>query len=161
MTLFKKAVLFLVVLFFIKNPFGFAEEVSVEEKIKQLESRIEVLEKKLAEREEKLAEYESKFEHIDAQLLHREEGAPTFEAEGFEIGAGATFILQGTHNANATEQKDEDTADATYSADIEIGKEFEKINSKVSRQARAPESKTNLPFIATLTVMQMTITMQG
>ncbi|KPK40429.1 MAG: hypothetical protein AMJ78_07185 [Omnitrophica WOR_2 bacterium SM23_29] len=130
MALFKKAILFLVVLFLIKSPFGFAEEVSVEEKVKQLEGRIEVLERKLAEREEKLAEYESKFEHIDTHLLHREEGAPTFEAEGFEIGAGATFVLQGTHNANATEQEDEDATDVTYSADIEIGKEFEKINSK-------------------------------
>jgi len=45
--------------------------------------------------------------------------------EGINIGAGATFVGQGTVDANNADK--EDVIDATYSIDLEIEKEFEEF----------------------------------
>ncbi len=131
----------LLLLFFSANPDCLAEEELLREEVRRLEKRVEALEEKLNKQaeciknqeviikhhEDKISEYESRFEHSDTHLLHREEGPPAFTSDGFRIGAGVTSVLQATNRANATSQKDEDVSDLSYSADIEIEKEFQDI----------------------------------
>jgi hypothetical protein len=95
---------------------------SIESEIAELKARVRQLEEKLNKQEKMTKKQESKLEHIDTHLLHREEPAG-YAFEGFKIGAGATIIGQGTIDANNANK--EDVIDMTYSADIEIEKEFE------------------------------------
>ncbi len=118
-------------------------EGGLDEKVSELEARVQALENKLAEcdkcireqntcitqQKQKIDSYESKLADFDQQL-HRQVGVPAIEKAGFSVGAGATIVVQGTNNTNATEKKKEDKADASYSADIMITKEFEEINGK-------------------------------
>lgn len=114
---FKKLFLLLLVSVFLNTPLSLAQEESLKEIIKRLEARIEALEEKQVEQ--------------DKVILHRQEGAPAFTEKGFVIGAGATIVLQGTNNTNATTQKKEDRADASYSADITIERELQDINGEL------------------------------
>lgn len=118
----------------------FAEDKSFEEKLKALEKRIEILENKIAqqdkqivqqsnyiaEQKQQISEYEEKFSRFD-QDLHRERGLPEVIAEGLEIGAGGTLIVQGTDNTNSGSTLKEGRTDGSYSADITIGKEFKEV----------------------------------
>lgn len=121
----------------------FAEETVSMEQLKKLEHRVEALEGKLAEHErcindqkqcildqnKKISDYESKLAKFDT-VLHRQEGVPIEIAKGLEIGAGATMIVQGTDNSNVSGQEKRDKTDASYSADVTIGKDFEEIGGK-------------------------------
>ncbi|MFA6217388.1 MAG: carbohydrate porin [Candidatus Omnitrophota bacterium] len=124
----------------------FADEYVSLEQYRKLEDRVRVLENKLGEydkcmneqkqcildQNKKIAEYESKISQFDTDL-HRQTGAPISIAEGLEIGAGATMVVQGTGNANnaATDvTKKESRTDASYSADITLGKEFKEVGGK-------------------------------
>lgn len=120
----------------------FAEE-GLDEKVAALEARIRVLEEKLAEcddcikeqnasiaqQKQKIDAYEYKLADFNQQL-HRQVGVPAIEKAGFSVGAGATIVVQGTNNTNATEKKKEDRMDASYSADITITQEFRDISGK-------------------------------
>lgn len=120
-----------------------ADENAIMEKIKALEEKVGALEKKLSAQEEcikeqdlcitgqqkKISEYEAKFKEMD-EKLHRQEGTTAFSADGLRISAGATMIVQGTDNTNATEEKKKGRADASFSEDITISKEFEGLNSE-------------------------------
>lgn len=90
---------------------------TTEEEIAELKSRIAALEQKLAMQEEELKGQENARDTI-------EKIKKTFD--GLSIGAGATFVLQGAHNANGDNQLSDgdDVADASYSIDVEIEKEF-------------------------------------
>ena len=101
-----------------------ADEAAIIEKIKALEAKVEELEKKLSAQE-----YEAKFKDMD-EKLHRETGVPAIKAAGLEIGVGATMIVQGTDNANAAGEKKTGRADASFSEDITISREFEGLNSE-------------------------------
>jgi hypothetical protein len=135
-----------VVLSFFISPCCFAEEYVSLEQYRQIENRVLVLEKKLAEydkcmneqkqcildQNKKIADYESKLAQFDTDL-HRQIGSPISIAEGLEIGAGGTMIIQGTNNVNNSASdvtKKEDRADASYSADITIGKEFKEVGGR-------------------------------
>lgn len=114
---------------------GGAEPTNEEllKEIKALKARVLELETKLMKQEEKVKktetqtkEIQDKFEHLDTHVLHREEGIPAFISEGFKIGAGATMVVQGTDEINADNITRHNAAtDASYSADLEIEKEFE------------------------------------
>ena len=83
-----------------------AEDGSIRSEIAELQARISKLEEKLAKQE--------KSNEMGALSLF----------EGINIGAGATFIVQGSVNANSTEKKGENAIDVTYSVDLELEKEF-------------------------------------
>ncbi len=122
---------------------GFAEEGVTVREFQELQERVRRLEERLAEQDEcileqkrciseqekKISEYDSRLAAFDAGL-HRQEGAPMSIGGGLEIGAGATIIVQGTDNANAPGQLKQDRTDASYSADITIGKEFSEVGGR-------------------------------
>jgi len=139
--------LFLVcfILFAIKT-YARAQDYVTRGQYEELEKRVLALEQKLAaqekcikeqnscllEQKQKIAEYESKLSQFDT-ALHRQEGTPIAIAEGLEISAGGTMIIQGTNNVNnatADVEKKEGRTDASYSADITIGKEFKEVGGK-------------------------------
>ena len=136
--------LFMVICFGISDVF--AEEYVSLEQYRQLENRVLALESKLGEydkcmneqkqcileQSKKISEYESRLAQFDTDL-HRQTGAPISIAEGLEIGAGGTMIIQGTNNANNAAvdvTKKESRTDASYSADITLGKEFKEVGGK-------------------------------
>ncbi|MDD5155210.1 MAG: carbohydrate porin [Candidatus Omnitrophica bacterium] len=125
---------------------GFADETSVRDEINQLKARVSALEQKLTDQEKcindqkqcildqtkKITEYESKLSQFDTDL-HRQVGVPISIAEGLEIGAGATMIIQGTNNVNNASsdvQKKVSRADASYSTDITLAKEFKSVGGR-------------------------------
>ncbi|OGX14998.1 MAG: hypothetical protein A2166_00710 [Omnitrophica WOR_2 bacterium RBG_13_41_10] len=138
------------ILLFMMSCFGvsdvFAEEVTLKEEIAQLKERITDLEQRLSNQEKytndqkqcildqnkKITEYETKLSKFEVNL-HEMPGTPMQLMEGLELGAGGTMIIQGTNNTNnATSDvtKKESRADASYSADIILGKEFKEISGK-------------------------------
>lgn len=134
----RKTVLFLSAVIFVLTVFAFGQDIvfagSLEDEVSELKARVAELERKLAEeccknkrREEIISKHEKKIEHYDTHLLHR--GVGTELAEGLNIGAGATFVVQGTEGANATGSKGEDVTDAGYSIDLEIEKEFDDLGT--------------------------------
>jgi len=122
----------------------FADDIDTEDALRQIQARIEVLEKKVAEQDayiksqdslvqkqqQKIVEYESKLSKIDDKLS-RSPVSPDQVLQGLDIGVGATMIVQGANNVNAGENTlKDDRADGSYSADITIGKEFEESDSR-------------------------------
>ena len=91
---------------------------TTEEELAELNSRITALEQKLATQEEKLGEQE---DARDTLVKIKE------AFDGFSIGAGATFVVQGTNNANGEglSKNGEDVTDASYSIDLEFEKKFD------------------------------------
>ncbi len=86
--------------------FSFLRNASAEDvryEIDRLKVRLSELERKLDEQKE-----------ASKSLL-----------EGISIGGGATFIIQGTIDANATASKGEDVTDGSYSVDLELEKSFD------------------------------------
>ncbi|MFH1190594.1 MAG: carbohydrate porin [Candidatus Omnitrophota bacterium] len=135
----------LVFLFVFASP-SFAADPDIQETLRKMQARIEALENKLGEhdkciheqkqcildQDKKISEYESRLAKFDTDL-HRQTGSPISIAEGLEIGAGGTMIVQGTNNTNnATTDvtKKEGRTDASYSADITIGKEFKEVGGR-------------------------------
>lgn len=106
----------LVGLFFLPCDLAFPQ--SIQDETVDLKVRVTELERKLAEQEKEIGR------QTDAQ----ETLAKIREAfDGLTIGAGATFVVQGTHNANGDNlsQSGEDVADASYSIDLELEKKFD------------------------------------
>lgn len=121
-----------------------SDEAATQEALRRLEARVEALEKKVAEQDKclkeqkscmleqdkKIAQYESRLAQFDTDL-HRQVGAPIAIAEGLTIGAGATMVVQGSDKTNNVAGKAaEGRADASYSADVTIGKEFKEVGGK-------------------------------
>ncbi len=84
----------------------------IEDEIAGLKRRIMSLEQRLADQEKRLDE-QSELQNIKQAL------------EGISIGGGATFVVQGTIDANATPSKGDDITDASYSVDLELEKSFD------------------------------------
>jgi len=102
------------VVFYSCNPV-FAK--TIEEEIAGLKSRILALEQKLIRQEARLEEQEELGDSLDKIK-------DIFE--GLSIGAGATFVVQGIHNANGDSlaKNSEDVTDTSYSIDLEFEKAF-------------------------------------
>jgi len=84
----------------------------------EIEDEITVLKSKIARLEQRLDE--------QAELTSGLEGTKEM-LKGLSISAGATFIVQGTNNANGDDlsAKGEDVTDGSYSIDLEIEKTFD------------------------------------
>ena len=104
--------------FFLFSDFAFA--TSMEGEIKELKARIAELERKL-DRQQAVAETQTE------QIGGIKEAGILPQLEGIEIGAGATFVVQGTSKANGDDlsENGEDVTDASYSIDLEFEKEFD------------------------------------
>jgi len=99
----------LLVFSFSLAPAAQADELSeLKAQLQTLQARIEALEAAQEKSEEKIA------------------GIPGVP-EGLQIGAGATFVIQGTNKANGSSlsEEGEDVTDASYSIDLTVEKEFE------------------------------------
>lgn len=133
-------IFFTAVIVFLIGISGFCfAEVSNEEllkEIKTLREKVDLQEKRILGLEAELRDQKTTVQlsdmtiddfdkHLDAHLLHREEGYQMLG--GLRAGLGVTFIMQGTHNANGDtlSGKGEDVTDASYSMDLEFEKEFE------------------------------------
>lgn len=104
---------------------------TTEEEITELKARIAQLEKRLVQQEDKTVEVEkiahgAKREFSEFIDYKAGEGLEIKPA-GLTIGAGATFILQGTNNANGDDlaKNGEDVTDVSYSMDLELEKTFD------------------------------------
>lgn len=99
------------IVFFLEK--NFAEDLN--EEILKLKQRISVLEQKLNKQEEKTAEKQKLNESLNKMKKI---------FEGISVSAGATFVIQGTHNANGDglSKNGEDVTDVSYSVDLEIEK---------------------------------------
>ena len=143
---FRKILCFVSLFTFIFSGLCYADDSDIQETLRKMQTRIETLEKKVADQDSyiakqriesapqqaKITEYESKLSQLD-EKFHRETGSPIQLAEGLDIGAGATMIVQGTNNVNDVTsgiQKKVSRTDASYSADITIGKEFKDVDGK-------------------------------
>ncbi|MDP3041255.1 MAG: carbohydrate porin [Candidatus Omnitrophota bacterium] len=143
---FRRILCFVSLFTFIFSGLCYADDSDIQETLRRMQARIEALENKLGEHDKciheqkqcildqnkKIAEYESRLARFDTDL-HRQTGSPISIAEGLEIGAGGTMIVQGTNNTNnaATDvTKKEGRTDASYSADITIGKEFKEVGGR-------------------------------
>jgi len=93
---------------------------SVEEEINELKARITELENKL-ERQQAVVETQTE------QIGEIKETGILPQLGGIKIGAGATFVVQGTSKANGDDlsENGEDVTDASYSIDLEFEKEFD------------------------------------
>jgi carbohydrate-selective porin OprB len=86
----------------------------------------------ILEQKQKITVYEDRLSKFESQR-HREVGSPITIAEGLQIGAGATMIVQGANNTNNALPgitRKESQTDVSYSADITLAKEFDNLNSK-------------------------------
>lgn len=142
------AVLGMLVMAFCSTAYGQAD--SVEQRISALEARVQTLEKKIGEQDQcirkqtsvidaqkdKIQGYEARLQEFD-DTLHRQSPGAALLADGFKIGAGATMIVQGTGNTNATAVKKGSRADASYSADVTLEKEFCDVGGKAFIQLTA------------------------
>ncbi|MBL7130995.1 MAG: carbohydrate porin [Candidatus Omnitrophica bacterium] len=115
---FKKTIILLLFIsIFASVTYCYADDAAIMAEVKELKARIAALEAKLTQQQEQMVQTEEKVSKI--------ESIPNI-LEGISIGAGATFVLQGTHNANGDNQLSDgdDVTDASYSVDLEIEKEF-------------------------------------
>jgi high affinity Mn2+ porin len=101
---------------------------TTEEEIAELKARIAQLEERLIQQEGKTIEVE-KIAHgakreFSEFIDYKAGQGLEIKSTGLTIGAGATFILQATNNANAEDfaKSSEDVTDASYSVDLELGK---------------------------------------
>lgn len=144
-----------VLIFFLTLGSSFADEASIMSEIRELKARVLALEQKLtvqnkciieqkqciSDQADKISKYEDRFKKFDMDL-HRQEGKPIALVEGLDISTGGTMIVQGTNNVNNADpdvEKKVDRTDASYSADITIGKEFEQVAGKAFLHLEAGE----------------------
>ncbi|MGD2279059.1 MAG: carbohydrate porin [Candidatus Omnitrophota bacterium] len=93
--------------------------------IKKQDTRIADLEKKVMRRGIEPGAREEKSDKHEEHVFHKEGIKELVEYEGFRLGAGGTFIFQGTPNANSAGQAENDRIDGSYTVDIEIEKSFD------------------------------------
>lgn len=91
----------------------------------ELQREINALKSKIAELETKISAQEKTTAQQDEEISQMRESTTSPALEGVKIGAGATFIIQGSLDANNTTKKNEDVTDGSYSVDLEFEKEFD------------------------------------
>ena len=124
--------LFLCLCVFLIPQIAFAEPTNEEllKRMGAMEARIKKLEAQLAQQENKTVEVEKIAHGAKRELSEFIEYKPGEGVEikpaGLTIGAGATFVLQGTSNANGDDlaKNGEDVTDVSYSMDLEFEKTF-------------------------------------
>lgn len=92
----------------------------------ELLEEIRALKARIAELEAKVSQLESKSEEetgLHAYEVQIEEKPKLFD--GLKVNAAATFVVQGTIDANNTTEKNEDITDGSYSVDLEFENEFD------------------------------------
>jgi len=108
---------------------SWAGEPTTEEllkEIKALKTRVAGLEKRFSRQESKLVEQTKVVRGVKESLIKYVPGEGVeIEAAGLRIGADATFIFQGTPNANNAGSGEDSILDASYKACVEIEKEFD------------------------------------
>jgi len=157
MAIIKRALLLLLIFAFLGSTSVFADDLSIRDEISQLKERIQALEKKASDQDKYIAMqdskvqaqqqtisgYEAKFSQFE-EKLKRVPGAPMQLMEGLELGAGATFIVQGTNNVNYDgdgQTLKKDRTDGSYSADITLAKEFKEVNGRAFLHLEAGQGK--------------------
>lgn len=142
---YKVVVIFLLVIC-VGVTVSFADELSIRDEINQLKERIAVLEKKVVDQDKYIAtqdskaqaqkqaitEYESRLSQFE-EKLKRVPGEPMQIMEGLELGAGGTFIIQGTNNVNYDgdgQTLKKGRTDGSYSADVTLAKEFKEVDGR-------------------------------
>ncbi len=95
-----------------------ADNESIRAEIARLKARVNQLEERLNTQEEAIDNQNEKIEEL-------EETGIFSTLEGININGGATFVLQGTIDANATTSRNEDVTDGSYSVDLELEKSFD------------------------------------
>jgi len=127
----KTSILFLLFIVIFTYSQAFGDEPQYEEllnEIKALKARVAGLEKRLAQQENKTVEVEeiahgAKREFKEFIKYKPGEGVE-IEAAELVIGADATFIVQGTPNANNAGVSEDSRFDGSWSSDVEIEKAF-------------------------------------
>jgi carbohydrate-selective porin OprB/uncharacterized coiled-coil protein SlyX len=124
---------------------AFADDGDVAGMLKKLQSRVDALEKKISDQDSyikaqdstmqsqqvKINEYEGKFSQFE-EKLHRVPGETINLMDGLELGIGGTMIIQGANNTNYRDEQTEKEgrADASYSADVTLSKEFKEAGGR-------------------------------
>jgi len=103
-------------------PAAQADEIGdLKAQIRQMQKQMKAMEQKIDSLE--AAQRQSSAKQVATEeKISKKKSIPDFLG-GINIGAGATFVVQGTDNANNI-SKDEDVIDASYSFDLELEKEF-------------------------------------
>lgn len=125
--MFRKVLMLAACILLFLGQVAFAEvsDDDIPGEIRALKEQIRNQEKRINELEQRLSEKESTptVQLADGTV----EDLNRLALGGLNIEAGATFMVQGTDNANgdSLSRKGEDATDGSYSVDICIGKEFE------------------------------------
>lgn len=107
---------------FLNSTNCFASEAEdIRKEIAELKARVVTLEGKLSQMERNSEKQQVIIERQSEKLATVSKGIVPIE--GLQIGAGATFVIQGTNEANNTGEPGDDVTDASYSIDLEIEKE--------------------------------------
>jgi len=126
--MFGKVLVLALCILFSATQAGFAQVSNDEllDEIRALREQIKRQEQRINELEERLTAEEATPKTIQFADGTVEE-LNKLVLGGLDIGAGATFIIQGTSNANGTDlsERGEDVTDATYSIDLTVEKQFE------------------------------------
>ncbi|MFH1798952.1 MAG: carbohydrate porin [Candidatus Omnitrophota bacterium] len=104
-----------------------ADEPTIKELMREIEflkNRVSELESKSCTHDKKIEEQDSHLQEYDKHIFHKGGVREVFEEQGFRIGAGATFIAQGTPNANNAETRAASRLDGSYTVDLEFEKKF-------------------------------------
>ena len=124
---FKAVLLTFIILFSAAAAFAGGKEPTTEELMKEISAlkvRVTQLEAKLAEQCEVTDKQGEQIKKHEDHIFHKTGVKELFTKEGLSIGAGATFIAQGTPNANGAGGGEDSRFDGCYKVDIEIEKEF-------------------------------------
>ncbi|MBU4376649.1 MAG: carbohydrate porin [Candidatus Omnitrophica bacterium] len=122
------------VLSFIKPAFASEEELMAEIKVlkakladmDELKARVTELEKQVNEQKHTLIQQEGTVTEVKKSLIDYKPGEGLkLKPYGLNIQAGATFVLQGTPDANNAGGREKSRFDASWSSDIFIEKEFD------------------------------------
>lgn len=111
------AIVFLLGMVFGMIKISYADD-TLKQEIEELKARIEQLEARMLKQDKKVEENKE----INESLAKIKEAF-----EGLTIQAGATFMVSGTHNANADSlsHPEEDVSDGSYSVDLALEKSFQ------------------------------------
>lgn len=118
-----------ILLFFLA--FFFQEVLLAESSDREIFERIDSMEKEINELRQELSQKDDAFVQEKKQsgdlIEYRPGEGLEFKSAGLKIGAGATFVLRGTQNANGDNltRNGEDSSNASYSVDLEFEKSFE------------------------------------
>jgi len=142
---FNKITGFMIAILFLTINFCQAEDLSIRDELNQLKERIVALEKKVSDQDKYIVNQESKVQAQQQTITAYETKLTQFEEklkrapskpiqllEGLELGASGTMIVQGTDNTNYRDgqTQKEGRADASYSADVTLAREFKEVGGR-------------------------------